>query len=67
MSLADPFVASGHRAKGTTRNTMNDMFVAATSFVEGIALFTYDAQLKSFYHEHGWAVKDRGEGVCRHA
>ena len=61
VSLANQFVASGNRVKGTTRNTMNDMFVAATSLVENIALVTDDVQLKNFYQGHGWAVRDHGE------
>lgn len=56
VALADQFVDSGHQVKGTARNTMNDMYVAATSLAMGIPLVTEDAQLKSFYQEHGWSV-----------
>lgn len=54
--LANEFIDSGQRVKGTARNTMNDMYVAATSLTKGIPLVTDDAQLKTFYVEHGWSV-----------
>lgn len=62
VGLANQFVASGLRVKGTARNTMNDMFVAATSLMEGIPLVTDDTQLKAFYRELGWTVSS-GDGL----
>lgn len=57
--LANQFVDTGQKVKGTARNTMNDMYVAATSVITGIPLVTGDAQLKAFYQEHGWTVTTR--------
>ena len=57
--LANQFVEGGYRVKGTARNTMNDMFVAATSQVQGIPLLTDDAQLKVFYQKCGWSVTEK--------
>lgn len=57
--LANQFVEDGYRVKGTARNTMNDMFVAATSHVLGIPLLTDDAQLKVFYQKRGWSVAEK--------
>lgn len=56
VALANTFVDSGQHVKGTARNSMNDMYVAATSLAMGIPLVTADAQLKDFYREHGWTV-----------
>ena len=56
VALANAFVDSGQHVKGTARNSMNDMYVAATSLVTGIPLVTADAQLNDFYREHGWTV-----------
>lgn len=56
VTLANKFIDSGQRVKGTVRNTMNDMYVAATSLSAGIPLVTDDSQLKAFYREHGWTV-----------
>jgi len=56
VTLANTFIDSGQRVKGTVRNTMNDMYVAATSLTMGIPLVTDDQQLKAFYREHGWTV-----------
>ncbi|MCC3278161.1 hypothetical protein LJ754_03170 [Arthrobacter sp. zg-Y40] len=57
--LANEFIEGGYRVKGTARNTMNDMYVAATSQVQGIPLLTDDAQLKLFYQECGWSVTEK--------
>lgn len=56
VALANEFVESGLHVKGTVRNTMNDMYVAATSLATGIPLVTDDVQLRAFYSEHGWTV-----------
>jgi predicted nucleic acid-binding protein len=56
VTLANKFIDSGQHVKGTARNTMNDMYVAATSLTAGIPLVTDDSQLKAFYREHGWTV-----------
>lgn len=56
VTLANTFLGSGQHVKGTARNTMNDMYVAATSFTTGIPLVTGDVQLGAFYREHGWTV-----------
>lgn len=56
VSLANQFVDAGLHVKGTARNTMNDMYVAATSFTTGIPLATDDVQLRDFYREHGWKM-----------
>lgn len=58
--LANLFVDGRFRLKGTTRNTMNDMMVAATSQVTGMPLVTGDAQLRKFYGDHGWSVRESG-------
>lgn len=57
--LANQFVEDGYRVKGTARNTMNDMFVAATSKVHEMPLLTDDAQLKVFYQKRGWSVTEK--------
>ena len=62
MGLANQFVASGFRVRGTARNTMNDMFVAATPLIEGSPLVTNSGQLKAFYRELGWTVST-GDGL----
>lgn len=54
--LADLFVKAQIHVKGTRRNTMNDMLVAATSQVTGLPLVTDDSQLGRFYQQHGWSV-----------
>lgn len=56
VTLANQFVDSGLHVKGTARNTMNDMYVAATSLITGIPLATDDVQLRAFYPDHGWTV-----------
>lgn len=56
VTLANRFIDSGGHVKGTARNTMNDMYVAATSLTAGIPLVTDDSQLEAFYREHGWTV-----------
>ncbi|GAA1878124.1 hypothetical protein GCM10009715_26030 [Paeniglutamicibacter psychrophenolicus] len=56
--LANQFVEDGYRVKGTARNTMNDMYVAATSYVLAMPLLTDDAQLKIFYQKRGWSVTE---------
>jgi predicted nucleic acid-binding protein len=58
VSLADRFVEAGLHVKGTRRNTLNDMLVAATSHITGLPLATADAQLGTFYLGLGWSVKD---------
>ena len=58
LVLANLFVANRFSTKGTARNTMNDMLVAATSQIEGIALLTADAQLNEFYSRFGWSVRE---------
>lgn len=57
VALANEFIDSRMHVKGTARNTMNDMYVAATSLTMGIPLATDDAQLRAFYLEHGWTVR----------
>jgi predicted nucleic acid-binding protein len=57
--LANQFIEDKCPVKGTKRNTMNDMYVAATSQVQGIPLLTDDAQLKGFYQKRGWSVTER--------
>ncbi|MDQ0096055.1 type II toxin-antitoxin system VapC family toxin [Paeniglutamicibacter psychrophenolicus] len=59
LVLANQFVEGGYRVKGTARNTMNDMYVAASSHVLGMPLLTGDAQLKVFYQKRGWSVTER--------
>lgn len=54
--LANEFVDSRLHVKGTARNTVNDMYVAATSLTTGIPLATDDVQLRAFYRDHGWTV-----------
>ncbi|MGW8483547.1 type II toxin-antitoxin system VapC family toxin [Microbacterium sp. NPDC055903] len=61
IALANQFVNSGLHVKGTIRNTMNDMYVAATSLVTGIPLATNDTQLKVFYREYGWTVNSEDD------
>lgn len=61
VTLANQFVDSGLHIKGTVRNTMNDMYVAATSLTTGIPLATDDVQLKAFYREHGWTVSSEDD------
>jgi len=56
VDLANRFIESGQHVKGSARNTMNDMYVAATSLSTGIPLVTDDAQLRAFYNELGWTV-----------
>ncbi len=56
VTLANTFIDSGQHLKGTARNTMNDMYVAATPLTTGIPLVTDDHQLKAFYREHGWTM-----------
>ncbi|CAO1652748.1 Putative nucleic acid-binding protein [Salinibacterium sp. NYA9b] len=58
--LANLFVHEGHRVKGTSRNTMNDMLVAATSQISAMPLLSADVQLMGFYEKHGWSVTERG-------
>lgn len=56
VKLANKFIDSGQHVKGTVRNTMNDMYVAATSLTTGIPMATDDVQLRAFYSEHGFTV-----------
>lgn len=58
-ALADRFVDAKLHVKGTKRNTMNDMLVAATSHITGVPLATDDAQLGRFYRSLGWSVQER--------
>lgn len=60
VALANVFVESGYVAKGTARNTMNDMLIAATSEIYGIPLLTADTQLNEFYSRFGWLVRKEG-------
>lgn len=62
VALAIEFVDSRMHVKGTARNTMNDMYVAATSLTTGIPLATDDVQLRAFYRERGWTVTT-GDGL----
>ncbi|NYI67011.1 hypothetical protein [Spelaeicoccus albus] len=55
-ALANELVDSGLHVRGTVRNAMNDMYVAATSLTTGIPLATDDVQLRTFYRAHGWTV-----------
>lgn len=59
--LANRFMDDGHHVKGTARNTMNDMLVAATAQIGDIPLLTDDSQLRVFYQEQGWSVEDRDQ------
>lgn len=56
--LANLFVDDKNHVKGTARNTLNDLFVAATSQIMGMPLMTHDAQLIRFYRQHGWKVRE---------
>lgn len=62
-ALADLFVDARLHVKGTMRNTMNDMLVAATSHITGLPLATDDAQLGRFYHGLGWSVQEQGSVI----
>lgn len=58
VSLANRFVADGHKVKGTQRNTLNDMLVAATAQATGLTLVSADKQLMDFYQDLGWTITE---------
>lgn len=62
-ALADLFVDAKFHVKGTKRNTMNDMLVAATSCITGLPLATDDAQLGRFYRTLGWSAQEHGSVI----
>lgn len=56
--LANQFVAAGYDAKGSVRNTLNDLLIAATSQVAALPLVSQDKQLMRFYREQGWTITE---------